>query len=53
MIADMFLGKVKTWNDPEIAKLNPGVKLPSTNITIVHRSDSSGTTKGFTGYLQP
>ena len=52
VIADMFLGKVKTWNDPEIAKLNPGVKLPSTNITIVHRSDSSGTTKGFTGYLQ-
>src|SRR5919198_2673489 len=51
VIADMYLGKVKTWNDPEIAKLNPGAKLPSTDITIVHRSDSSGTTKGFTGYL--
>jgi phosphate transport system substrate-binding protein len=51
VIADIFLGKVKTWNDPEIAKLNPGVKLPSSNITVVHRSDSSGTTKGFTGYL--
>jgi phosphate transport system substrate-binding protein len=51
VIADIFLGKVKKWNDPEIAKLNPGVKLPSTDITVVHRSDSSGTTKGFTGYL--
>jgi len=50
-VADMFLGKVKTWNDPEIAKLNPGVQLPSTAITIVHRSDSSGTTKGFTSFL--
>lgn len=50
-IADLFLGKVKMWNDPEIAKLNPGVSLPSTNVTVVHRSDSSGTTKGFTGYL--
>ncbi|HEX3317836.1 MAG TPA: phosphate ABC transporter substrate-binding protein PstS [Solirubrobacteraceae bacterium] len=51
VIADIFLGKVKKWNDPEIAKLNPGVNLPSTDITVVHRSDSSGTTKGFTGYL--
>jgi phosphate transport system substrate-binding protein len=50
-LADIFLTKVKTWNDPEIAKLNPGVKLPSTKITIVHRSDSSGTTKGFTSFL--
>ncbi|HEX2015670.1 MAG TPA: phosphate ABC transporter substrate-binding protein PstS [Solirubrobacteraceae bacterium] len=50
-IADMFLGKVKTWKDPEIAKLNPGLQLPSTAITIVHRSDSSGTTKGFTSFL--
>jgi phosphate transport system substrate-binding protein len=49
--ADIFLGKVKNWNDPEIAKLNPGVKLPSTGITVVHRSDESGTTKGFTGFL--
>lgn len=50
-IADMFLGKVKTWSDPEIATLNPGVKLPSTAVSIVHRSDSSGTTAGFTTFL--
>jgi phosphate transport system substrate-binding protein len=50
-IADIYLGKVKTWNDPEIAKLNPGVKLPSTTITVIHRSDSSGTTSGFTSFL--
>jgi phosphate transport system substrate-binding protein len=50
-IADIYLGKVKKWNDPEIAKQNPGQKLPSTNITVVHRSDSSGTTKGFTDFL--
>ena len=50
-IANIFLGTVKKWNDPAIAALNSGVKLPSTSITIVHRSDSSGTTKGFTGYL--
>ena len=50
-VADIFLGKIKTWNDPAIAKLNPGVKLPSTAITVVHRSDESGTTKGFTTFL--
>jgi phosphate transport system substrate-binding protein len=50
-IADIFLGKVKAWNDAAIAKLNPGVKLPSTAITVVHRSDSSGTTAGFTSFL--
>jgi phosphate transport system substrate-binding protein len=50
-VADIFLGKVKKWNDPEIAKLNPGAKLPGTAITVVHRSDESGTTKGFTGFL--
>ncbi len=50
-IADIYLGKVKTWNDAEIAALNPGVKLPSTAITVVHRSDSSGTSAGFTGFL--
>jgi len=50
-IADIYLGKVKTWNDAEIAALNPGVKLPSTAITVIHRSDSSGTTAGFTGFL--
>jgi phosphate transport system substrate-binding protein len=50
-LANIFLGKIKTWNDPAIAALNPGVKLPSTAITVVHRSDSSGTTAQFTQYL--
>jgi phosphate transport system substrate-binding protein len=50
-IADIYLGKVKKWNDPEIASQNSGVSLPSSNITVVHRSDSSGTTKGFTTFL--
>jgi phosphate transport system substrate-binding protein len=50
-LADIFSGKIKTWSDPAIKKLNPGMNLPSTNITIVHRSDSSGTTAGFTTYL--
>jgi phosphate transport system substrate-binding protein len=50
-IADIYLGKVTTWNDPEIEALNPGVTLPSTAITVIHRSDSSGTTDGFTGFL--
>jgi phosphate transport system substrate-binding protein len=51
-IADIYLGKVKKWNDPEIAGQNAGVSLPSSDITVVHRSDESGTTKGFTGFLQ-
>ena len=50
-ISEIFLGKIKTWNAPQIAKLNPGMTLPSTAITVIHRSDSSGTTAGFTGYL--
>jgi phosphate transport system substrate-binding protein len=50
-IAEIFLGKIKTWNAPAIAGLNPGVSLPSTPITVIHRSDSSGTTSGFTGFL--
>ncbi|HEX3520143.1 MAG TPA: phosphate ABC transporter substrate-binding protein PstS [Solirubrobacteraceae bacterium] len=50
-IADIYLGKVKTWDDTEIKALNPGVTLPSTSITVIHRSDSSGTTAGFTGFL--
>jgi phosphate transport system substrate-binding protein len=50
-IADIYMGKIKTWNDPEIKALNPGVSLPSTAITVIHRSDSSGTTAGFTSYL--
>src|SRR5207248_10299492 len=47
----IFTGKVKKWNDPEIASLNSGLKLPSTSIQVVHRSDESGTTKGFTTFL--
>ncbi len=50
-IGGIFLGTIKTWNDPAIKTLNPGVTLPSTAITVVHRSDSSGTTAGFTGFL--
>jgi phosphate transport system substrate-binding protein len=49
--ADIFLGKVKAWNDPEIARQNPGTNLPATPIQIVHRSDESGTTKVFTSWL--
>src|SRR3954471_6327313 len=51
LLADIYLGKVTKWNDPAIAKLNPGVKLPAENITVVHRSDGSGTTFLWTNYL--
>ena len=51
VLADIFLGKITTWNDPRIAKDNPGVNLPGTQIVIVHRSDGSGTTYIFTDYL--
>lgn len=51
LIADIFMGKVKKWNDAEIARLNPGVKLPDMAITVVHRSDGSGTTFTFANYL--
>ncbi len=50
-IADIYMGKIKTWDDPAIKALNPGVSLPSTPITVIHRSDSSGTTSGFTSFL--
>jgi phosphate transport system substrate-binding protein len=50
-IAGMFSGKIKTWNDPAIKADNPGVSLPSTPITIAHRSDSSGTTANFSQFL--
>jgi phosphate transport system substrate-binding protein len=50
-IADIYLGKIAKWDDPAIAKLNPGLKLPSTAIAVVHRSDGSGTTFIFTDYL--
>src|SRR5215207_8182512 len=51
VIADIFLGKIKTWNDPRIAADNPGVTLPANDITVVHRSDGSGTSAVFTDYL--
>ena len=51
VVADIFRGQIKTWNDPAIAKLNPNAKLPATAITLVYRSDSSGTTAVFTDYL--
>jgi len=50
-LAKIFMGQITTWNDPAIAKLNPGVSLPSTKISIAHRSDNSGTTFNFTDYL--
>lgn len=49
--ADIFRGAVKKWNDPVIAKLNPGLKLPDMAITVAHRSDGSGTTFVFSNYL--
>lgn len=51
LLADIFLGKVTKWNDPAIAKLNAGVQLPTTDITVVHRSDGSGTSYIWVDYL--
>ncbi|MGI9275460.1 MAG: phosphate ABC transporter substrate-binding protein PstS [Endozoicomonas sp.] len=51
VLADIFLGKIKNWNDQRIAELNDGVKLPNQPIYVVHRSDGSGTTFNFTDYL--
>ncbi len=51
LLADIYLGKVAKWNDPAIAALNPGVKLPNLPISVVHRSDGSGTSFLFTSYL--
>ncbi|GAB4159298.1 MAG: phosphate ABC transporter substrate-binding protein PstS [Planctomycetota bacterium] len=51
ILADIFLGKITKWNDPAIVELNSGKQLPDTEITVVHRSDSSGTTWIFTNYL--
>ena len=51
VLAEIFLGKINNWNDPQIAKLNPGVKFPNQAIVVVHRSDGSGTTFIFTDYL--
>lgn len=51
VLADIFLGKITKWNDPQLVALNPGVKLPDSDITSVHRSDGSGTTFLFVDYL--
>ena len=51
VVADIYLGKIVNWNDPAIAALNPGLKLPADEITVVHRADGSGTTFLFTDYL--
>ena len=51
VVADIFLGRIKTWNDSRITALNPGVKLPGDPVVVVHRSDGSGTSFVFTDYL--
>jgi phosphate transport system substrate-binding protein len=51
VLADIFLGKVRRWNDPALAKINGGLALPATDITVVHRSDGSGTTFVWVDYL--
>jgi phosphate transport system substrate-binding protein len=51
LLVDLFLGKITRWNDPRLAQLNPGVRLPGLPVTIVHRSDGSGTTNVWTSYL--
>jgi phosphate transport system substrate-binding protein len=51
VLAQIYMGKITKWNDPAIQKLNKGRNLPSTSITVVHRSDGSGTTYNFTDYL--
>ena len=51
VLADIILGKIKKWNDPALGKLNPGIALPVTDITVAHRSDGSGTTFIWVDYL--
>src|ERR1035438_9674799 len=51
VVADIFLGAIKVWNDPRITAMNPDLKLPDTPIGVAHRSDGSGTTYIFTDYL--
>ena len=51
LLADIFLGKITMWNDPALVAANPGVALPAQKISLVHRSDGSGTTFNFTNYL--
>lgn len=52
VLADIFLGKIKRWNDPALAKINEGVKLPDVPILVVYREDKSGTTQIFTEYME-
>ncbi len=51
LLADIYMGKITKWNDPAIVKLNPGLKLPALDISVVHRSDGSGTTFNWADYL--
>lgn len=51
VLAQMYMGQIKSWNDPRIRKLNPGVTLPSTSVQVFYRSDASGDTYAFTDYL--
>lgn len=51
VLADIYAGKIKRWNDPVLTRINPGVTLPNANIAVVHRSDGSGTSFNFTHYL--
>jgi phosphate transport system substrate-binding protein len=51
LLADIFAGRIKSWTDPAIAGLNPGIALPKADIAVIHRSDGSGTTFNFTHYL--
>lgn len=51
VLSEIFMGKIKNWDDAALRKLNPGVRLPNRNIVVVHRSDGSGTTNMFTDYL--
>ncbi|AGW95033.1 phosphate ABC transporter substrate-binding protein PstS [Cupriavidus sp. DF5525] len=51
LLADIYLGKITMWNDPALAKVNPGLALPAAKITVVHRSDGSGTTFNWVNYL--
>ena len=51
VLAKIYMGKITNWSNSAIKKLNPGVKLPNKAITVVHRSDGSGTTYNFTDYL--
>jgi phosphate transport system substrate-binding protein len=52
VLADIYMGQIKRWTDPQITKLNPGKRIPNLPITVVHRSDGSGTTFLFTSYLK-